>query len=92
MYEAVLKVIKEKVNPILEEHFGGAEITGIHDGVVKVKLVGACGSCPAAQYTIEDTVKAILMEELPEVEDVVLDTSVNEDLINMAKQILNKDK
>ena len=92
MYEKVLSVIKEKINPKLGEHFGSAEITGIQNGVVKVKLLGACGSCPSAQYTLEDTVKAILMEEIPEVKDVVLDTSVSEDLIDMAKKILNKNK
>jgi Fe-S cluster biogenesis protein NfuA len=56
--------------------------------VVKVKLTGACASCPSAQYTIEDIVKAIVMDEIPEVKDVILDTSVSEDLIDMAKKIL----
>ncbi len=92
MHNEVTKIIKEKINPILQEHFGSAEITEINDGVVKVKFLGACSSCPAAQYTLEDTVKAILMEEFPEIKDVILDTSVSEDLIDMAKKILNKDK
>jgi len=56
-----------------------------------VRLTGACGSCPSAQYTLEDVVKTILMEELPELRDVVLDTSVSDDLIDMAKKILRKE-
>ncbi|MCG8484770.1 MAG: NifU family protein [Clostridia bacterium] len=92
MHHEVSKVIKEKVNPILEQHFGSASITGIEDGVVKVKFLGACSSCPSAQQTLEDIVKNILMEEVPEVKDVVLDTSVSEELIEMAKKILNKEK
>lgn len=92
MYEQVLKVLNEKINPILQDHYGGAEITEIKDGVVKVKFLGACGSCPSAQYTLEDTVKALLMNEIPEIKDVVLDTSVSEDLISMAKEILKKEK
>ncbi len=92
MQKKVTRIIKEKINPILQEHYGSAEITGINEGVIKVKFLGACSSCPAAQNTLEDTVKTILMEEMPEVKDVVLDTSVSEDLIDMAKKILNKEK
>ena len=89
MKEQIEKVLKEKVDPVLAQHYGGAILTGLsEDKVVKVKLTGACASCPSAQYTIEDIVKAIVMEEIPEVQDVVLDTSVSEDLIDMAKKIL----
>lgn len=86
----IIKVLKEKVDPVLESHFGGANFVSFENGIVKVRLTGACSSCPSAQYTIEDVVKAILMEEIPEVKDVVLDTSVSQDLIDMAKKILNK--
>ena len=89
MKEQITKVLKEKVDPILSQHYGGAILTGLsEDMIVKVKLTGACASCPSAQYTIEDIVKAIVMEEIPEVKDVILDTSVSEDLIDMAKKIL----
>ena len=89
MKEQIEKVLKEKVDPVLAQHYGGAILTGLsEDKTVKVKLTGACASCPSAQYTIEDIVKAIVMEEIPEVRDVVLDTSVSEDLIDMAKKIL----
>lgn len=89
MREQIDKVLKEKVDPVLAQHYGGAYVTGISDdNIVKVKLTGACACCPSAQYTIEDVVKAIVMEEIPEVKDVVLDTSVSEDLIDMAKKIL----
>ncbi len=89
MKEQITKVLKEKVDPVLAQHYGGAILTGLSDDmVVKVKLTGACASCPSAQYTIEDIVKAIVMEEIPEVKDVILDTSVSEDLIDMAKKIL----
>lgn len=89
MREQIDKVLKEKVDPVLAQHYGGAYVTGIsEDNIVKVKLTGACACCPSAQYTIEDVVKAIVMEEIPAVKDVVLDTSVSEDLIDMAKKIL----
>ncbi|HZK02515.1 MAG TPA: NifU family protein [Anaerovoracaceae bacterium] len=91
MKDKVQKLLDEKVNPLLAQHFGGATLTGIENNVAKVRFVGACGSCPSAQFTLEDTVKSILMEALPDLEDVVLDTSVSEDLIDMAKKILNKE-
>ena len=91
MEEKITKVLEEKVNPLLASHYGDARLTGLENGVVYVKLTGACSACPSAQYTIEDVVKATLMEEIPEVKDVLLDTSVGDDLLNMARKILNKE-
>lgn len=91
MEEKIIKILKEKVDPILAAHFGGADLVNFENGVAKVRLTGACSSCPSAQYTIEDVVKSILTEEIPEVKDVVLDTSVSQELIDMAKKILNKE-
>ena len=88
--DEIARVVENKVNPKLAEHYGGAVVTSWEDGVVYVKMTGACGQCPSAQDTIENVVKEILMSELPEVKDVVLDTSVSQDLIDLAKRILNK--
>ncbi len=88
--EEIRRVLKEKVDPLLAEHHGGANLSCFEDGVAMVRLTGACASCPSAQFTIEDVVKEVLLEELPEVKDVILDNSVSEDLLDMAKQILNK--
>ena len=90
MEEQIKKVLKEKVDPVLAEHYGGATLTGFENNIAKVRLTGACASCPSAQYTIEDIVKDIVMKNCSEVEDVVLDTSVSEDLIDMAKKLLRK--
>lgn len=89
--DEIARVVENKVNPKLAEHYGGAMVTSWEDGVVYVKMTGACGQCPSAQETIENVVKEILMSELPEVKDVVLDTSVSQDLIDLAKKILNKE-
>lgn len=86
----VIQVLKDKVNPLLEGHFGSAELSSIEDGTVYVRLCGACASCPSAQYTVEDIVKAEIISALPEIKDVVLDTRVSEDLLDMARKILNK--
>lgn len=90
MEEQIRKLLEEKVNPVLEAHYGGAILTGFENGVARVKFTGACAGCPSAQSTLEDVVKGILMENSTEVKDVELDTSVSEDLLDMARKILNK--
>jgi Fe/S biogenesis protein NfuA len=91
MEEKIRKILTEQVNPILAAHYGAAELTAYENGIAYVRLTGACGSCPSAQYTIEDVVRAEIGAALPQVRDVVLDTSVGQDLIDMAKKILNKE-
>ena len=56
-----------------------------------VRLTGSCASCPSAQSTIEEVVKAIVTENIPEIKDVVLDDSISEDLLDMARKILHKE-
>lgn len=91
MENKINKVLKENVNPILEQHFGAAELSSFEDDVVYVRMTGACSSCPSAQSTVEDIVKGEILDKIPEVKDVRLDTTVSEDLIDMAKKILNKE-
>ena len=90
MEDQIRKVLKEKVDPVLAAHYGGAVLTGYEDGIVYVKLTGACASCPSSQSTIEDVVKTIVMENIQGLKDVVLDTSISEDLLDMARKILKK--
>lgn len=90
MEAQINQVIEKDINPLLASHFGSAVLTKIVGGVVYIKMDGACATCPSAQITIEEVVKQKLMEKIPEIEDVVLDTSVSEDLLEMAKKILNK--
>ena len=88
MEDAVRKVLKEQVDPVLSQHFGGSELTRIQDGVAYVRLTGACASCPSAQETIQDVVKDFVMGGVDGIKDVVLDTTVSEDLLDMARKIL----
>lgn len=91
MEENIRKVLEERVDPILAAHYGGAVLTKLQDGVAYVRLTGACASCPSAQQTIEDVVKAEVMAGVDGLDDVVLDTSVSEELLDIARKILNKE-
>ena len=42
----------------------------IQDGMVKVKLTGACGGCPMSQMTLKQGVERVLKQEVPEVKGV----------------------
>ena len=92
MEEQIKKALVEKVNPILGEHSGGAVMTKLEDGVVTVRLTGACSGCPSAQMTTEEIVKEILMEEIEGAKDVKLDTSVSDDLIEMARKLMRGER
>ena len=70
MREKVEKVIDE-IRPFLEADGGNIELIDIQEGIVKVKLVGACGSCPMSQLTLKRGVEARLKEKVPEVKEVV---------------------
>lgn len=88
--EIIQKILDEKVNPILEQYYGGAVLTEYTEGVAWVKLTGACDSCPDSQETLENVVRLILMDEMPEIAGVCLDNTISSDLLNFAKKILNK--
>jgi hypothetical protein len=60
--------------------------------IMDVRLTGACSACPSAQFTLEDVVRSEVMTALPNVKYVALDRGVSDDLLDFAKQILNKEK
>jgi Fe-S cluster biogenesis protein NfuA len=63
----------DQIRPALENDGGNIELIDVDEakGVVKVKLVGACGSCPMSQMTLRMGVERILKQEVPEVKEVV---------------------
>ncbi len=87
--DKIRKALKDHVDPVLEEHFGGAVLSRYEDGTAYIRMTGACAQCPSAQDTLETVVRDFVMGECPDVKDVVLDTSVSEDLLDMARKILN---
>ena len=66
MKEKVEEVL-EKIRPSLQADGGDIELVGVHDGVVTVKLLGACQGCPMSEMTLKNGVERILKEHIPEV-------------------------
>lgn len=74
--EQKVKSIIEQIRPYLQQDGGDIEFVELtSDNIVKVKLQGACGTCPHAKITLKSGVEATLKEHLPEIQgvyDVVL--------------------
>jgi Fe-S cluster biogenesis protein NfuA len=71
MKEAVQKAI-DQIRPNLQMDGGDVELVDItEDGVVKVKLLGACGGCPMSQMTLKMGIEKHLKKEVPQVKEVV---------------------
>jgi len=69
MREKVEAVINE-IRPLLQADGGDIELVDVEDGVVKVRLRGACAGCPGAQMTLKMGVERKLKEQIPEVKRV----------------------
>jgi Fe-S cluster biogenesis protein NfuA len=67
--EKVEAVIGE-VRPLLQADGGDIELVSVDDGVVKVRLRGACAGCPGAQMTLRMAVERRLKARIPEVQRV----------------------
>ncbi len=70
MKEKVEKAL-DKVRPSLMADGGNVELVDVEDGIVKVKLTGACGGCPMSQMTLKMGIERVLKQEIPEIKEVV---------------------
>ncbi len=71
MKEKVLEAL-EVVRPMLQRDGGDVELVEVtDDGVVKVRLQGACAGCPMSQMTLTQGVERILKQHVPEIKAVV---------------------
>ncbi|OGO03003.1 MAG: hypothetical protein A2Y91_05770 [Chloroflexi bacterium RBG_13_54_8] len=60
-----------RVRPALQADGGDVELVDVRDGVVMLKLTGACGGCPMATMTLRNGIERVLKEDVPEVKKVV---------------------
>jgi Fe-S cluster biogenesis protein NfuA len=72
MLEDKVKAALENVRPSLQADGGDVEFVSVDaEGLVSVKLTGACGSCPMSQMTLKMGIENYLRKEIPEVSSVV---------------------
>jgi len=61
----------DKIRPALQADGGDVELVDVTEGVVKLRLTGACGGCPMAAMTLQHGIERVLKEQIPEVKEVV---------------------
>lgn len=68
--EEQIKNVIHKLRPYLQRDGGDIEYVDFKDGIVYVRMLGACAGCTMIDYTLKDGVEQILMEEVPGVLEV----------------------
>ncbi len=68
-----VKAVLDEVRPALLADGGDVELIDVDDveGIVKVRLQGACSGCPMASMTLKNGIERVLKEAIPEVKEVV---------------------
>jgi Fe-S cluster biogenesis protein NfuA len=61
----------EKIRPDLRLDGGDVELVDVQDGIVTVRLTGACGSCPMSTMTLRMGVEQVIKQEVPEIKEIV---------------------
>lgn len=69
MKERVQAVI-DKIRPMLAKDGGDVELVEITNGVVKVRLKGACAGCAMSQLTLKQGIEKVIINEIPEIDSV----------------------
>ena len=70
MREKIEKAL-ENIRPALQADGGDIELISVEDGVVKVRLMGACGGCPMSSMTMSQGVEQAVKKAVPEVKKVI---------------------
>lgn len=70
MYDEVLDVL-DKLRPFLQRDGGDVELVDVEGGIIKLRLMGACGSCPSSTITLKAGIERALLEEVEGVIEVV---------------------
>ncbi|HHY71774.1 MAG TPA: NifU family protein [Bacillus bacterium] len=69
IFQQVEEVLN-KLRPYLQRDGGDCELVDVEDGIVKLRLMGACGSCPSSTITLKAGIERALVEEVPGIVEV----------------------
>lgn len=66
----ILALLEDEIRPAIAGDGGDVVYGGFEDGIVRLQLIGACGTCPSSTATLKHGIERMLMEEIPEVRGV----------------------
>lgn len=89
MIEKIEKVLDLDIRPYLKEHYGDVKLINFKNGIVQIELLGQCHGCPSAKFTVENVIEGKLKEKISEVKKVDVISMVSDELLDMAKKVLN---
>lgn len=69
--DAIRALLDEYVRPAVENDGGAIDFLGFKDGVVSVRMKGACAGCPSSTATLKGGIETLLKQHLPEVNNVM---------------------
>jgi Fe-S cluster biogenesis protein NfuA len=69
MKEKIIQALEE-IRPMLQADGGDIDLVDVTDGIVKVRLKGACHGCPMSQMTLKNGVERVLKQKVPAVKSV----------------------
>ncbi len=71
MLKEKVQVVLDKVRPMLQRDGGDVELVEVQDdGIVKVRLTGACSGCPMSTMTLKNAIEETIKNEIPEIKSV----------------------
>lgn len=68
--ESQVQEVLDKLRPFLLRDGGDCQLIDVEDGIVKLRLLGACGSCPSSTITLKAGIERALLEEVPGIVEV----------------------
>ena len=87
----IIDIIDSKIRPTLNDHGGDISLVEVtREGIVKVKLTGACSTCPSSQKTISEFIETVIKAKCPQIKGVIADCGISDDLVSEALAILRK--
>ena len=84
------QLLDELVRPALRAHGGDVALVGYENGILRLRMLGQCAGCPAANMTNETLIEGQLMPLLPELKEVVLVHTVNDSLLAEARTLMTR--
>ncbi|MEJ2047391.1 MAG: NifU family protein [Dehalococcoidia bacterium] len=66
-----VEAVLDQIKPALQADGGDVELVDVTDGLVKLKLTGACSGCPMSAITLKMGIERALKQQIPEIKEVV---------------------
>lgn len=73
--EMVIEVL-EKIRPYIQRDGGDVEFVSLMDGIVTVRMLGACADCMSINDTLKDGIEALVLDEVPGISEVRLESTM----------------